>query len=63
MPGMDGVDLAKEARRLRPAIKVLFATGYAQLATVRYAVRFGRVLYKPLREPEVVQAILQALAA
>jgi CheY-like chemotaxis protein len=63
MPGMDGVQLAKEARRLRPGLKVLFATGYAQLATTRDAVRHGQVLYKPLREPEVVQAVEQLLAA
>jgi DNA-binding NtrC family response regulator len=63
MPGMDGVDLAKEARRLRPGLKVMFATGYAQLATTRYAMRHGRVLYKPLRERELMQAVEQVLAA
>jgi len=30
LPGMDGRELAKEARRLRPALKVLFASGYAE---------------------------------
>jgi two-component system, cell cycle response regulator CpdR len=63
MPGMDGVELAQEARRLRPGLKVLFATGYAQVATKRSAFHFGRVLYKPLREPELVQAVEQLLAA
>ena len=62
MPGMDGVDLVKEARRLRPGLRVLFATGYAQLATVRSAFRHGRVLYKPLRAPELLQAVEQTLA-
>jgi CheY-like chemotaxis protein len=63
MPGMDGVDLAKEARRLRPGLKVMFATGYAQVAAKREALRHGRVLYKPLREPELMQAVRQLLAA
>lgn len=63
MPGMDGVQLAKEAQRLRPGLKVLFATGYARLATTRDAIRYGRVLYKPLRETELVQAVEQVLAA
>ena len=63
MPGMDGVALAKEGRRLRPGLKVLFATGYARLATTRDATRYGRVLYKPLREAELVQAVEQVLAA
>jgi DNA-binding NtrC family response regulator len=63
MPGMDGVDLVKEARRLRPGLKVLFATGYAQVASRREAMRHGRILYTPLREPELVQAVEQVLAA
>ena len=63
MPGIDGVELAKEARRLRPGLKVMFATGYAQVAHLRQAIHHGRVLYKPLREPELVQAVEQALAA
>jgi CheY-like chemotaxis protein len=63
MPGMDGVALVQEARALRPGIKAMFATGYAHLATARHALRHGRVLYKPLRAPELVQAVAQALAA
>src|SRR5690348_13131806 len=62
MPGMDGVQLAKQARSIRPGIRVLFETGYAQLATTRLAVSYGQVLYKPLREAEIVAAI-QSLAA
>ena len=31
MPGMNGVDLAHEARRLRPALPILLATGYSEL--------------------------------
>ncbi|MDE1149764.1 MAG: response regulator [Azospirillaceae bacterium] len=30
LPGMNGRDLAAEARRLRPGMKILFATGYAE---------------------------------
>ena len=63
MPGMDGVALAKEARRLRPGLKVLFATGYAQMATTRDAIRHGRVLYKPLRAIELIQAVETLIAA
>ncbi len=29
LPGMNGRQLAEAARRLRPALKILFATGYA----------------------------------
>ncbi|WP_159107107.1 response regulator [Azospirillum sp. B4] len=37
LPGMNGRDLAAEARRLRPGLKVLFATGYAEGASQRSA--------------------------
>ncbi|MBB6252937.1 response regulator [Nitrospirillum iridis] len=35
LPGMNGRELAAEARRLRPGLKVLFATGYAEGASQR----------------------------
>ncbi|HKW55374.1 MAG TPA: response regulator [Stellaceae bacterium] len=63
MAGIDGVQLAKQAKLMRPEIKVLFATGYVQKANERGAVRVGRVLYKPLREVEVVGAVQAVLAA
>jgi PAS domain S-box-containing protein len=35
LPGMDGRQLADVARRVRPELKVLFTTGYAQNASLR----------------------------
>ncbi|MDK2770523.1 MAG: response regulator [Sphingomonas sp.] len=35
MPGMNGRDLANAARKLRPALPILFITGYAEHATHR----------------------------
>jgi two-component system cell cycle response regulator CpdR len=32
MPGMDGLELAAQARLLRPALKVMFITGFAAMA-------------------------------
>jgi CheY-like chemotaxis protein len=63
MPGMDGVRLAKEAKALRPGLKVLFGTGYAQRAAQRGAIRSGRVLYKPFRQAELTAAIESVLWA
>ena len=57
MPGMDGVQLASQAKLMRPALKVLFATGYAQQATERGALRLGSLLYKPLRQPEIIRGV------
>jgi CheY-like chemotaxis protein len=35
LPGMNGRQLAEHARQQRPALKVLFMTGYAEKATLR----------------------------
>jgi CheY-like chemotaxis protein len=51
MPGIDGVDLAREARRLRPDLKVLFMTGYSPRGAE--AMTLGTLLYKPLRSVEI----------
>ncbi|RIY02858.1 response regulator [Aureimonas flava] len=37
LPGMNGRQLAEVARRLRPELKILFVTGYAESASVRGA--------------------------
>jgi CheY-like chemotaxis protein len=57
MPGMDGVQLARQAKAIHPTIKVLFATGYAQRAAERQAMRLGRVLFKPLRAIELIREV------
>ena len=57
MPGIDGVQLARQAKLMRPAIKVLFTTGYAQRAAERQAMRLGRILFKPLRHAELIREV------
>lgn len=61
MPGMDGVDLAKEARKLHAGLKVLFATAYMQVALKRAAGHHGPVLYKPFRDGELIKAVKSLL--
>src|SRR5690349_20073368 len=63
MPGMDGVELARQARQVRPGLKVLFATAYAQKAIERDAIHQARVVYKPFRQAELVKEIEALLAA
>jgi two-component system, cell cycle response regulator CpdR len=63
MPGMDGVELAERAKLVRPGLKVLFVTGYPQRAAERDATSHGRILYKPLREAELLREVEGALAA
>ncbi len=64
MPGgMNGVELAKEARELCPGLKVIFSTGYPSDALVeRSGLRFdGPLLRKPYRRAEFVTIIEHAL--
>ena len=63
LPAMNGIELAKQARRLRPGLKVLFATGYAHAATERDALQLGQVLHKPLRAAELVKTVQALLAS
>jgi len=64
MPGgIDGFQLVEEGRRLRPGLKVLCASGYAESAMERY----GRpppgieLLQKPFRARELARRIRRAL--
>ncbi len=66
MPGgMDGRVLADAARRLRPALRVLYTSGYTENAIVHH----GRLnngaplLGKPYRRSDLGRAVRQALAA
>jgi CheY-like chemotaxis protein len=62
MPGLDGVQLARKAKQMHPGIKVLFTTGYAQRAAERDAMRYGRLLFKPVRHPELTREVEALLA-
>ena len=61
--GMNGRQLAEEARRIRPALKVLFTTGYARNAIVHH----GRLdpgvelILKPFTAVDVAQKIRKIL--
>jgi CheY-like chemotaxis protein len=57
--GMNGRQLADEARRLNPALKVLFATGYARNAIVHNGVLDPGV--ELLDKPYTVEALGQKL--
>jgi CheY-like chemotaxis protein len=61
MPGKTGVELAVEVKMLRPEIKVLFVTGYAERST-EFALSLGKTLFKPLRGPEIIREVTALLA-
>ena len=65
MPGrLDGIDLANAARALRPQLRVLYATGFANLVRAnRDSELQGPLLCKPYRPGELRAAIVALLDA
>jgi PAS domain S-box-containing protein len=64
MPGgLDGKELARRARGVRPGLKVLFTTGYTEDAAIRHGrLEAGaRLLNKPYRRADLARVIRQAL--
>jgi PAS domain S-box-containing protein len=62
--GMDGAEVARAAERLRPGLKVLFASGYSREALVHQGCLDGGVslLLKPYRKFDLAQAIRGCLS-
>jgi CheY-like chemotaxis protein len=65
MPGMTGRDLAEDATKLRPSLKVLYMTGYSRNAISRNGRLDPRldVLQKPITQSELAARIRDALDA
>ena len=63
MPGMDGVELTKAVKHLRPDIDVIVITGYASIETAVETVKFGAMDYveKPFTEDELLVFVKAAL--
>lgn len=63
MPGVDGLNVIREARRLNAHIPVLIVTGYSSEASAIEAINLGvqGYLTKPFRVPRVLAAAAKAL--
>jgi len=63
MPGINGPALADRIKALRPAVKVLFTTGYSRNAVLRHATLEGDVglLPKPFTIEQLMIKVRQAL--
>jgi len=48
MPGMDGIELAKQAEVLSPGIKIMFITGFSAVAMSDCQAAEQTVLQKPV---------------
>jgi CheY-like chemotaxis protein/glycine cleavage system H lipoate-binding protein len=63
MPEMDGVEVTKAVKHLRPDIDVIVITGYASIETAVETVKFGAMDYveKPFTEDELLASVKTAL--
>jgi CheY-like chemotaxis protein/glycine cleavage system H lipoate-binding protein len=63
MPGMDGVEVTKAVKHLRPDIDVIVITGYASIETAVETVKYGAMDYveKPFTEDELIEFVKTAL--
>ncbi|HUH86174.1 MAG TPA: response regulator [Stellaceae bacterium] len=61
MPGLNGIELAKQAKRLRPRLKIMFMTAYYSRAAE--AAALGNLMFKPVREAEMVAGLTELLGA
>jgi len=63
MPGMNGAELAKRIRALRPDLPIIFASGYSESAAIRSVTSDrSRVLHKPFKVHELQAALGELLA-
>lgn len=63
MPGMNGRDLSVRVQPLRPAMKVLYMSGYAEDAIVQEGVLDARInfIQKPFSPASLARKILEVL--
>jgi CheY-like chemotaxis protein len=62
MPGASGFDLAAQAKLIRPRLKVLYSTGFAEKAKGRFGPRYGALLEKPIRAEVLTSEVRRVLA-
>ncbi|GBD88262.1 alginate biosynthesis transcriptional regulatory protein AlgB [bacterium BMS3Abin03] len=63
MPGMDGVEVTKAVKHLRPDIDVIIITGYATVETAVECMKYGAMDYvqKPFTEDELLEFTKKSL--
>jgi PAS domain S-box-containing protein len=63
MPGMNGAEVAREARMRRPNLPIVFASGYADTVAIEEVVgKDATVLRKPFRIDELQAVLAEALS-
>ena len=63
MPGMDGMEVLRRAKKLKPELEVVIVTAYASLETAQEAINHevAGYLIKPFGKEEVLEAVTKGL--
>ena len=63
MPGMDGMEVLRRAKKLKPELEVVIVTAYASLETAQEAINHevAGYLIKPFGKEEVLEAVAKGL--
>jgi CheY-like chemotaxis protein len=62
MPGLDGLMLADMVRLRHPKVRVLYMTGHVEAAKRQPGYRYGPILEKPVRVPQLEAVVRDTLA-
>jgi DNA-binding NtrC family response regulator len=59
MPGVSGIEVLKEIRKLKPNTEVIVITGYGTLTNAQEAIRFGAgdFISKPFNVPDIISIV------
>jgi CheY-like chemotaxis protein len=60
MPGMNGLEVIAEARRLHPRLPVILATGYADVDVAQMSAEGCAILRKPFQIGDLARAVKTA---
>jgi DNA-binding NtrC family response regulator len=62
MPGLSGIDVLKEIKKLRPKTEVIVLTGYGTLKNAQEAIRFGAgdLISKPFEVAEIISIMARS---
>ena len=65
MPGIDGIEVARQAAARHPGLRIMFITGFAAvaLAATDQAPAGAKVLSKPIHLREIVSEVERMIAA
>jgi DNA-binding response OmpR family regulator len=63
MPGRNGAEVARDLRRRKPNLPIIFASGFSDTAAIDAVEEKPRLLQKPFRAEELREALAAVLVA